>query len=122
MSAGVPLSRVFVWSWLCLALLAAGGCRSPYINATVENQTGGAISPLEVDYPSASFGTATLAQGAVFKYRFKILGSGSTKVVWTDAAHHDHTAPGPNLTEGQEGSLRIVLQPVGASWTPSLHP
>jgi hypothetical protein len=104
---------------VCIVLL---GCHSPYVNATVENKTGGAISPIEVDYPSASFGTETLAAGATFKYRFKVLGSGGTKVVWTDAAHQEHTVAGPSLHEGAEGTLSVVVLPAGASWTPALKP
>jgi len=97
-------------------------CHSPYINATVENRTGGPISPVEVDYPSASFGIPSLAAGAVYKYRFKVLGSGGTKVVWTDAAEHEHTYAGPPLHEGQEGSLSIVLSTGSTTWTPALQP
>ncbi len=103
-------------------LLLFAGCHSAFVNATVENHTGGAISPLEVDYPSASFGTNSLPAGATYKYRFKILGSGPTKLVWTDARHQEHTAPGPDLREGQEGSLLIELIPDGVRWSPSLKP
>ena len=106
---------------LCF-LVAVAGCHSPYISATVENRTGTSISPLEVDYPSASFGTEQLAAGRSYKYRFKILGSGGTKVLWTDGQHQEHTVPGPPLREGQEGSLRIVLTNTGATWTSDLKP
>ncbi len=98
------------------------GCHSPYVNATVVNKTGGVISPIEVDYPSASFGTEVLAAGATFRYRFKVLGSGATKVVWTDAAHQEHTAAGPALNEGAEGTLDIVVSPSGVSWSPAVKP
>lgn len=90
------------------------------MNATVENRTGGAISPVEVDYPSASFGTELLASGASYKYRFKVLGSGGTKVSWTDSAHHEHTVAGPALKEGDEGILQVELTPDGARWTSAL--
>jgi hypothetical protein len=111
--------------WSAALLLGSGalpGCHSAFINATVQNHTGSAISPLEVDYPSASFGTEALASGATFKYRFKILGSGPTKVSWTDARHQEHTAAGPNLKEGEEGTLLIVLAPTGVTWTPAVRP
>lgn len=93
------------------AMLALAGCHSRYIAATVTNDTGGTLSPVEVDYPSASFGADTLAAGASYSYRFKIIGSGPTAALWTDAAHHDHKAAGPQLHEGDEGSLTVTIGP-----------
>ncbi len=107
-----------------LALLASGalivgtGCHSAYVEAVVSNHTAQPVTLVELDYPSASFGTQTLAPGADFKYRFKILGSGETKLLWTDAAHHDHTVTGPALKEGQEGPLVVTIQPSGVTWAP----
>jgi hypothetical protein len=103
-------------------LFALAGCKSPYITATVANNTGADVTLVEVDYPSASFGRDMLAAGATYPYRFKIIGSGPTKVSWTDAAHHDHTSSGPDLHERQHGQLAIVLTPVGASWSAHLTP
>lgn len=102
---------------LLATLLAPIGCRSAYINATVRNETGGAIRLVEVDYPSASFGKETMAAGAEFNYRFKILGNGATKVTWTDADRKEHTVAGPALTEGTAGRLTIQLEPQTALWT-----
>ncbi len=96
------------------AVLALAGCHSRYIAAVVSNRSGGPISPVEVDYPSASFGDESLAPGATYSYRFKVLGSGPTTVQWTDAAHHDHKASGPELREGDEGSLTITIGPTDA--------
>lgn len=111
------------WALLgIVALVCVGGCRSRYVSARVLNQTGGPVSTVEVDYPSASFGRESLAAGAVYTYRFKILGSGVTKVEWTDAARKDHTSTGPELREGQEGQLTITLTPTGASWVANLEP
>ncbi len=73
------------------------------MNATVRNDTGAAVTLVEVDYPSASFGRESLAAGATYPYRFKILGSGATKVSWSDAERKQHTATGPDLHEGQHG-------------------
>jgi hypothetical protein len=100
----------------CTILLAATGCHSPYIEATVSNHTAQPIELLEVDYPSASFGTTTLAPGADFHYRFKVLGSGELKVLYTDAAHVDHHAAGPHLGEGDEGTLGITLSGGEPEW------
>ena len=99
------------------ALLALTGCHSRYIAATVINNTGELLSPVEVDYPSASFGTDTLASGNSYHYRFKIIGAGPTAVAWTDAEHRDYKVAGPQLHEGDEGSLSVTLGHEGsATW------
>ncbi len=87
----------------------------------MHNGTRSSVTLLEVDYPSASFGKETLAADADFHYRFKILGNGGTKVLWTDAAHREHAVAGPNLKEGQEGSIRITLDAATATWEPHLQ-
>ena len=91
------------------AVLTLTGCHSAYIAATVSNRTSEPLSLIEVDYPSASFGTQALAPGQDFHYRFKVLGSGATTVLWTDAARHDQKNSGPPLREGDEGALTITF-------------
>jgi len=86
------------------------------VDATVHNGTGAAVSVVEVDYPSASFGTTSLAAGADFHYRFKILGNGPTKATWTDAMRQDHSSTGPTLVEGSEGPMIVTLTAKGAQW------
>src|SRR5580698_11430734 len=98
------------------ATLTLTGCHSAYIETTVSNRTAAPISLLEVDYPSASFGTQTLAAGADFHYRFKVLGSGPTTVLWTDPTHQDHKSSGPIFHENDEGTLTITLNPTGSTW------
>jgi hypothetical protein len=105
-----------------IALAAATGCKSKFVEADVINGTPSPISLVELDYPSASFGTEALAAGATYHYRFKILGSGPTKVLWTDAAHHDHTVAGPRLDEGQEGTLTVTISGDSAVWAKDLRP
>ena len=112
---------------LCIAALAAAlltltGCHSTYMEATVHNGTNGPVTLVEVDYPSASFGKELLPANADFNYRFKILGNGDTKVLWTDAERHEHSAAGPPLTEGQEGTVRITLSGASATWQLNLSP
>jgi len=104
------------------AVLFLTGCRSAFIAATIENHSGEPISLIEVDYPSASFGTQSLAPGQEFHYRFKVLGSGQTTILWTDAARRDHKDSGPALFEGDEGKLWITFAP-GAkpAWTLQLQ-
>ena len=102
------------------AAFALAGCHSPYIAATLSNRTGQPLSLVELDYPSASFGTQTLAPGRDFHYRFKVLGSGSTTLLWTDEAHRDHKLSGPALREGDEGTLILTFSP-GAAPVWDLH-
>ncbi len=110
-----------------LTLVAAGvlafgaGCHSAYVEAVVKNKTTAPVSLLELDYPSASFGTQTLAPGDNFKYRFKVLGAGDTKLLWTDVAHKEHTVTGPSLKEGDEGPLVITIKADGVDWSPAFH-
>lgn len=103
-----------------VALVTVTGCRSPYVSATVKNDTGAVVTLIEVDYPSASFGRDSLAVGAAYAYRFKIIGSGATKVSWTDAQRKQHTSAGPDLHEGQHGQLIITLTPTSAQWSQQL--
>jgi hypothetical protein len=91
------------------AVLTLTGCHSAIIAATISNRTSEPLSLIEVDYPSASFGTQALAPGQDFHYRFKVLGSGATTVLWTDTAHHDRKNSGPALQEGDEGTLTITF-------------
>jgi hypothetical protein len=103
-------------------LVALAGCRSPYVEADVINATNAPVTLVEVDYPSASFGVGSLAAGATYHYRFKILGSGPTKVLWTDAQRHDHSMAGPQLHEGQAGTLKVSLESSTAAWSTQLTP
>jgi hypothetical protein len=104
-----------------VALVGLSGCKSAFVDADVKNETGGVISPVEIDYPSASFGKETVAAGNDFHYRFKILGSGGTTVMWTDAGRQQHSVKGPNLHEGQEGRVVITIGPTTATWETSLQ-
>lgn len=99
------------------AALLVAGCHSAYIDATISNRTDKPLNLVELDYPSASFGTQTLAPGGDFHYRFKILGSGKLKLIYTDTANTEHDIPGPTLAEGQEGKLTVTVQPSGVQWT-----
>jgi hypothetical protein len=105
------------------ALAAATGCHSYHIDATVENRTGSPIQLLEVDYPSASFGSNTLAAGADFHYRIQLRGSGQIKVQYTTPDEHPVQINGPAVAERQEGALQIILLPGGkAEFQPHLTP
>ena len=105
----------------CLVLLA--GCHSYQIQCTVKNRTGAPIELVEVDYPEASFGMDSLANGADYGYRFKVRGSGPVTVQYTVAATHKLVKiQGPDVSEGQQGTLEIVLMPGGtAQFYPQLN-
>ena len=99
---------------VAISLSALTACHSHRIDAIVENRTGIAIDLLEVDYPSASFGADQLAAGADYHYRFQVRLSGPIKVQFTDhLSHQVRQMTGPELHEGQEGQLEIVLLPGG---------
>jgi hypothetical protein len=115
---GVAIAGLTAAAWMLSA------CHSSRIVATVENRTGGTITLVEVDYPSASFGVDALAAGADFPYRFKVQNSGIVKVQYTAADGRTiRQISGPALREGQEGTLTIVLRPDGtAEFQPKLSP
>lgn len=108
-----------------LALLGVGpviACHSYHIDATIENRTGAAISLMEVDYPSASFGADTLASNGVFHYSFQTRNSGQVSVQYTIDGHQVQVK-GPTLYEGQQGRIEIVLLPGGKiDFHPLLQP
>ena len=106
-----------------LALLPLGGCHSHYIQATITNTGAVPLNVIQVEYPSASFGTQQLLPGAAFHYRFKLLGSGPVKVSFIDNHNQEHAQTGPWLNEGQEGQLDISLLPdMHARFHTSLKP
>ena len=91
------------------ACFAAAGCHSALISATISNHTATPVAVVELDYPSASFGIQKLAPGEDYHYRFKVIGSGPTALLWTDGANHEHKNPGPALRDGDEGTLTVTL-------------
>ena len=111
MLGGILLVAISVW---------VTGCHSAYMNATISNHGPGAISVVQVEYPSASFGTQTIAPGQQFKYRFKVLGSGTVKVTYTDATQVERKFTGPSLKEGDEGALSVVVGAGTPEWNLAL--
>jgi hypothetical protein len=116
------ISKGILPATLGMILAALAGCHSFHIDTTVENRSGAAIQLLEVDYPSASFGTGSIAAGADFHYRFQVRGSGPIKLQYTAGSSHVEKT-GPALAEHQEGRLEIVLLPGGqVDFHPQLTP
>lgn len=117
------LKTVVFCSALAAGTLALAACHSYHIDTTVVNHTGATIQLLEVDYPSASFGTDALADGASFPYRIQLRGSGPVKVQYNGTGNQQIQVTGPTLAERQEGTLEIVLLPGGkAEFHPQLTP
>jgi hypothetical protein len=112
-----------VLAFLGLALFSLCGCRSYWVETTVENQTGQTIRELEVDYPSASFGINSLTPGASMHYHFKIQGSGPVKVQYLREDGKTINAQGLTLADGQQGQLTLRLLPAGkVDFLPDLKP
>ncbi len=116
----MKLTRVAL-GFAALVGVAFAGCKSPHVDMTVENRTGAEVRLLEVDYPSASFGADSLAPGAVMRYRVHLQGSGAVKVQYTDPDKKQPQMTGPEVHEGEQGQLQIVLLPAGkADFSPQL--
>lgn len=104
-------------------MLAVAGCNSYWVDTTIENQTGQPVRELEVDYPSASFGTNALAPGAVMHYRFQIQGTGPLKVEYSSAEGKTVRAQGLTLSDRQRGQVTIRLLPLGkVDFLPKIQP
>jgi len=105
------------------ALTTISGCKTCWIDATVQNQTGETVHEVEVDYPTASFGANLIAPARELHYRFQIRGSGPVKVEYTFEDGRTVHALGPNLSERQKGQLAIKLLPRGkVDFVPNLEP
>ena len=118
------MKRAALVSLLAPAMAASAGCHSYHIETVVENRTGGPVQLLEVDYPNASFGKNTLAAGSDYHYRIQVSGIGPIKVQYaTGNGSQTVQISGPEIAQGQEGRLEIVLQPQGkAEFHPELTP
>ena len=100
-------------------VVALAACHSSHIDVVVENRTGAPVRLLEVDYPSASFGSNALADGAAFHYRIQVQGKGQLRVLYTAGDGRQNQIEGPELAEPQEGRLEIQLLPAGKA---EFHP
>lgn len=115
------LQRRASWLAVSLWLVSAAGCRSRFVQTTIENNSSQPLRVVELDYPGAGFGISTLAPHAVYNYRFKAIGSGPLALSYTDARGAAHTATGPEVKDGQGGSLIVSIGEGGTvSWNPAL--
>lgn len=117
----IRLNKMGVSAAAFLACLSLSACRSAFVQASIVNHSGSTAQLIEVDYPSASFGTQQLANNTTYHYRFKILDSGPVKIAFTGDGGKAYTSTGPTLNEGQQGSLTITLESDGkVTWAPEL--
>ncbi len=121
MKGGRRASAVAAVVLVCVAGLGLSACRSAFIETTIENDGTTPVHLIEVDYPSASFGMQTLDAHSTYHYHFKVQGSGPITITFVDNAGKPHTATGPTLSQGQQGTLKIVIdQASGVSWGANL--
>jgi hypothetical protein len=105
---------------LAAFLVGLAGCKSRFIETTIVNQ-GPTLHVLEFDYPSASFGANQIASGATYHRRFKVQGDGPLSLQYEDSQGHTHTATGPKVALGDEGTLQVTITPAGTvTWSPNL--
>ena len=104
------MRRVWVVMAACCAALAAG-CQSPWVRASVVNDGNTPVNLVEVDYPGGSFGVQTIAPHSTFRYQFHILLDDEVTMSYTDSTGHNHKAKGPQMETGEEGTLRIEIEP-----------
>ena len=119
MRAPKDLLRILFTAGALLTLPA--GCHSPWIQCTIVNQQATPVSLVQVSYPGGTFGVQTIAPGAAFHYRFRDLSDELASIDFTDATQKDHKIKGPHLKQGQEGTLRITIEPDNkVNWEPAL--
>lgn len=117
----IRLKKTCVSAAAFFACLTLSACHSAFVETSIVNRTGSMAKLIEVDYPSASFGTQQIADNATYHYHFKIQDSGPIKITFTGDADKIYSATGPTLTQGQQGSLTITLSGNGqVAWTPVL--
>jgi hypothetical protein len=88
---------------------AAGCSHSHVIKVNIVNSSGERLSSIEVDYPDATFGIASLDPGKTFQYTIKPTGTGPLKLQFVNSQHAHHVYSGPTVHPGDDGSLEIRL-------------
>jgi hypothetical protein len=75
----------------------------------VNNDSGGNIRNLEVQYPGGSFGKSVLPQSASYSYRVKILRGGAIVVAFDDPDGKTHRSTGPTYASEADGNLTATI-------------
>jgi hypothetical protein len=105
-----PMSALLQSLVALAALCGVCGCKSAWVQATVTNDEDTPVNLVEVNYPGGSFGVQNIAPHSSFHYRFHILTEDKVEVDFTDASGHTRDVKGPQLEQGDEGTLRIDIQ------------
>lgn len=110
----------------CAVVLIAApltGCRSPWVEATIVNNEETPVNLVEVNYPGGTFGVQNIAPHSKYTYRFHILRNDRTEIDFTDVAGHSESVKGPELDQGEEGTLTIEIRAGDkVVWTTGVHP
>lgn len=98
-----------------LWLLAGCTFQSNVIHVTLVNTGQSELRNIEVRYPGATFGVASLPPGKTFEYRVKPFHDGSVDVEYV-AGDQRVRMTLARVREGQAGRARVVLSDTGAKW------
>lgn len=104
----------FRFAVVLIFLIAIAGCRAHVVKINLTNTSAQPIRTIIVDYPNATFGKDTLAQGATFSYGIKVVETGPLKIQFTDAMGIIHTYLYPALHKNDDGSIEVSLNQNGA--------
>lgn len=98
-----------------LWLLAGCTFQSNVIHVTLVNAGTAEARNIEVRYPGATFGVASLPPGKTFEYRVKPFHDGAVDIEYLSGDQRVRMALA-RVREGQAGRARVVLTDAGAKW------
>jgi hypothetical protein len=95
-------------------MVAMAGCRAHVVKISLTNTSTEPIKTIIVDYPTATFGTDTLAPRETYFSLVKPIDKGPIKVRFTDVQGVSHTYESISLEQGDDGSVNIKLTQTSA--------
>jgi len=98
-----------------LWLLAGCTFQSKVIHVTLVNTGAAEVRNIEVRYPGATFGVASLPPGKTFEYRVKPFHDGAVEIEYLAGQQRMKVALA-RVHEGQAGRARVLLSDTGAKW------
>lgn len=99
----------------CLWLLVGCTFQSNVIHVTLVNTGATEARNIEVRYPGATFGVASLPPGKTFEYRVKPFHDGLVEIEYL-AGEQRVKVTLARVREGQAGRARVTLRDDGANW------
>jgi hypothetical protein len=96
--------------WVALTAVSISACRSHGIDLTVQNNGRDTLRNVEVDYPGAAFGIASLAPGVSYAYRMKPMSTGELIVSFELQNGKSFKQKGPTVRVGENTQMVLVLQ------------